>query len=250
MPFGISMKNTTQIGEIVSKMLTAPQKKVLELGEINDLVTSVSKNDILRFNAQIKLCQKLDETCERFDDFCKAVINLANDNELKVSKKEIIPLVYRMTAGNFYKCIKAGAIPPKIAEKFEIACNEAEKDGLKFARSIEALNSWFKKYDEHKGECGADAESIADLRDGADKRTAVWSISLGDKKCTMFDDKSFKTNFTETEINDFLNQILTPTIRTQFATKPEITKEQKEVLNKVAKNKAVKLNKDLVLTTA
>jgi hypothetical protein len=244
------MKKTTQIGEIVDKMLTAPQKKVLELGKVNDLITSVSKNDILRFESQIALCQKLDETIEKFDDFCKAVINLANDNELKVTKKDIIPLVYRMTAGHFYKCIKAGAIPPRIAEKFVIACNEAEQNGLKFARSIEALNSWFKKYDEHKGECGADTDSISDLRDGADKRQAVWSVSLGDKKCTMFDDKTFKTNFTETEINDFLNQILTPSIRTMFASKPEITKEQKEVLNKVAKNKAVKLNKDLVLTTA
>lgn len=243
------MKNTT-LSTIVSTALTTAQKNSLELGKINTLIANVSKNDILRFNSQIELCQKLDETCERFDNFCKGVINLANDNELKVSKKDIIPLVYRMTAGNFYKNIKAGAIPPKIVEKFVIACNEAEQSGLKFARSIEALNSWFKKYDEHKGECGADAESIADLRDGADKRKAVWSVSLGDKKCTMFDDKTFKTNFSETEINDFLNQILTPSIRTHFATKPEITKEQKEVLNKVAKNKAVKLNKDLVLTTA
>jgi hypothetical protein len=243
------MKNTT-ISTIVSTALTTAQKKVLELGEINDLVANVSKNDILRFNAQIKLCQKLDETCERFDDFCKGVINLANDNEIKVSKKEIIPLVYRMTAGNFYKNIKAGAIPERIVKEFTDSCNEAEQNGLKFARSIEALNSWFKKYDEHKGNCGADTESINDLRDGADKRQAVWSISLGDKKCTMYEDKTFKTNFTEEQINDFLNQILTPTIRTQFASKPEITKEQKEVLNKVAKNKAVKLNKDLVLTTA
>ena len=227
------MKNTTQIGEIVNKMLTAPQKKSLELSEINNLIANVSKNDILRFESQIALCQKLDETCERFDDFCKAVINLANDNEIKVSKKEIIPLVYRMTAGNFYKNIKAGAIPERIVKEFTDSCNEAEQNGLKFARSIEALNSWFKKYDEHKGNCGADTESINDLRDGANKRTAVWSVSLGDKKCTMYDDKTFKTNFTETEINDFLNQILMPSIRTQFATKPEITKEQKEVLNKV-----------------
>jgi hypothetical protein len=243
------MKNTT-ISTIVSGMLTTAQKNVLELGEINDLVANVSKNDILRFESQIALCQKLDETCERFDDFCKAVINLANDNELKVSKKEIIPLVYRMTAGHFYKCIKAGAIPPKIVKEFTDSCNEAEKDGLKFARSIEALNSWFKKYDEHKGECGADADSINDLRDGADKRTAIWSVSLGDKKCTMFDDKSFKTNFTETEINDFLNQVLMPTIRTMFATPKPMTELQKEVLNKVAKNKAVKLTRDMVLTTA
>ena len=231
-------------------LMTAQTKNALSLGKINTLIANVSKNDVLRFNSQIELCQKLDETCESFDNFCKGVINLANDNELKVSKKDIIPLVYRMTSGNYYKNIKAGAIPPKIVEKFVIACNEAEKDGLKFARSIEALNSWFKKYDEHKGNCGADAESIADLRDGADKRTAIWSVSLGDKKCTMFNDKTFKTNFNETEINDFLNQILMPSIRTHFATKPEITKEQKEVLNKVAKNKAVKLNKDLVLTTA
>lgn len=244
------MKNTT-LSTIVDGMLaTAQTKNALSLGKINTLIANVSKNDVLRFNSQIELCQKLDETCESFDNFCKGVINLANDNELKVSKKDIIPLVYRMTAGNYYKNIKAGAIPPKIVEKFVIACNEAERDGLKFARSIEALNSWFKKYDEHKGECGADAESIADLRDGADKRQAVWSVSLGDKKCTMFNDKTFKTNFNETEINNFLNQILMPSIRTHFAIKPEITKEQKEVLNKVAKNKAVKLTKDLVLTTA
>jgi hypothetical protein len=244
------MKNTTLSTIVDGMLMTAQTKNALSLGKINTLIANVSKNDVLRFNSQIELCQKLDETCERFDDFCKGVINLANDNELKVSKKDIIPLVYRMTSGNYYKCIKAGAIPPKIVKEFTEACNEAEQNGLKFARSIEALNSWFKKYDEHKGECGADTDSISDLRDGADKRTAIWSVSLGDKKCTMFDDKTFKTNFTETEINDFLNQILMPSIRTQFATKPEITKEQKEVLNKVAKNKAVKLNKDLVLTTA
>jgi len=250
MPFGTSMKNTTQIGEIVDKMLTAPQKKVLELGEVNNLIANVSKNDILRFESQIALCQKLDETIEKFDDFCKAVINLANDNELKVTKKDIIPLVYRMTAGHFYKCIKAGAIPPRIAEKFVIACNEAEKDGLKFARSIEALNSWFKKYDEHKGECGADTDSINDLRDGADKRQAVWSVSDGAKKCVVFNDGTFKTDFTNEEINTFLNETLVIKIRQMFATPKPITKLQKEVLNKVAKNKAVKLTRDMVLTTA
>ena len=244
------MKNTTQIGDIVSSMLTAPQKKTLELGKINILIANVSKNDVLRFNSQIELCQKLDETIEHFDNFCKGVINLAKDKEIAVTKKDIIPFVYRMTAGNFYKNIKAGAIPPRIVKEFTDACNEAEQNGLKFARSIEALNSWFKKYDEHKGECGADAESIADLRDGADKRTAIWSVSFGDLKCTLFNDGTHKTNFTEIEINEFLNAQLIPTIRTMFATKPEITKEQKEVLNKVAKNKAVKLNKDLVLTTA
>lgn len=244
------MKNTT-ISTIVDGMLTTAQnKKALNLGEVNKCIANISKNDVLRWEAQTELCQKLYETSEQFADFCKGVINLAKDNEIDVTKKDIIPLVYRMTGGNYYKCIKAGAIPKNLVIKFSEACNEAEQNGLKFARSIEALNSWAKKYDEHKGEAGADTDSISDLRDGADKRQAVWSVSLGDKKCTMFDDKTFKTNFTETEINDFLNQILMPSIRTQFATKPEITKEQKEVLNKVAKNKAVKLNKDLVLTTA
>lgn len=244
------MKNTTLSTIVDGMLMTAQTKKTLSLGKINTLIANVSKNDILRWETQTDLCQKLYETSEQFTDFCKGVINLAKDNEIEVTKKEIIPLVYRMTGGNYYKCIKAGAIPKNIVIKFSEACNEAEADGLKFARSIEALNSWAKKYDEHKGESGADADSIADLRDGADKRHAVWGISIGDKKCTMFDDKSFKTNFTEIEINDFLNQILVPTIRTMFATKPEITKEQKEVLNKVAKNKAVKLTKDLVLTTA
>jgi len=112
------------------------------------------------------------------------------------------------------------------------------------------LNSWFKKYDEHKGECGADAESIADLRDGADKRQAVWSISLGELKCTLFNDGSHKTNFTEEQINTFLNAQLIPTIRTMFASPKPLNKMQKEVLNKVAKNKAVKLTRDMVLTTA
>jgi len=244
------MKNTTLSTIVDGMLMTAQTKNALSLGKINTLIANVSKNDVLRFESQIELCQKLDETCERFDDFCKGVINLANDNELKVSKKDIIPLVYRMTSGNYYKNIKAGAIPPKIVKEFTEACNEAEKDGLKFARSIEALNSWFKKYDEHKGECGADAESIADLRDGADKRQAVWSVSLGDLKCTLFNDGSHKTNFTEEQINGFLNAQLIPAIRTMFASKPEITKEQKEVLNKVAKNKAVKLTRDMVLTTA
>ena len=244
------MKNTT-ISTIVSTALTTAQtKKALNLGEVNKCIANVTKNDILRWEAQTDLCQKLYETSEQFTDFCKGVINLAKDSEIEVTKKDIIPLVYRMTGGNYYKCIKAGAIPKNIAIKFSEACNEAEANGLKFARSIEALNSWAKKYDDHKGECGADAESIADLRDGADKRTAIWSVSLGDLKCTLFNDGTHKTNFTEEQINTFLNAQLIPTIRSMFATKPEITKEQKEVLNKVAKNKAVKLNKDLVLTTA
>ena len=250
MPFGNNMKNTT-ISTIVSTALTTAQtKNALSLGKINTLIANVSKNDILRWETQTELCQKLYETSEQFTDFCKGVINLAKDSEIEVTKKDIIPLVYRMTGGNYYKCIKAGAIPKNIVIKFSEACNEAEQNGLKFARSIEALNSWAKKYDEHKGDCGADAESIADLRDGADKRQAVWSVSLGDLKCTLFNDGTHKTNFTEEQINTFLNAQLIPTIRSMFATKPEITKEQKEVLNKVAKNKAVKLNKDLVLTTA
>jgi hypothetical protein len=244
------MKNTTLSTIVAGMVTTAQNKKALNLSAINSLIANVSKNDILRWEASTELAQKLYETSEQFADFCKGVINVCKDSDIVCTKKDIIPLVYKMTPGNFYKVITAGAIPKNLVIKFSEACNEAEANGLKFARSIEALNSWAKKYDEHKGECGADSESIADLRDGADKRQAVWSVSLGDKKCTMFNDKSFKTNFTETEINDFLNQILTPTIRTQFATKPEITKEQKEVLNKVAKNKAVKLNRDMVLTTA
>ena len=244
------MKINTNIGDIVNKMLTAPQKKTLELTAINSLIANVSKNDILRFTSQIALCQKLDETCERFDDFCKSVVNLAKDKEIEVTKKDIIPLVYRMTAGNFYKCIKAGAIPPKKLDDFIVACNEAEQNGLKFARSIEALNSWYKKYDEHKGECGADSESIADLRDGADKRVAVWSVSDGAKKCVVFNDGTFKSDFSNEEINTFLNDTLIIKIRQMFATPKPLSKMQKEVLNKVAKNKAVKLTKDLVLTTA
>ena len=243
--------NNQSIFGIVNGMLTTKQtKQALELGTINTLIANVSKNDILRWEAQTDLCQKLYETSEQFTDFCKGVINLAKDSEIEVTKKDIIPLVYRMTGGNYYKCIKAGAIPKNIVIKFSEACNEAEADGLKFARSIEALNSWYKKYDEHKGESGADAESIADLRDGADKRQAVWSVSDGAKKCVVFNDGTFKSDFSNEDINTFLNDTLIIKIRSMFATPKPLTKIQKEVLNKVAKNKAVKLTKDLVLTTA
>ena len=238
------------ISGLVSGMLNATQKKALELGKINILIANVSKNDVLRWEAQTDLCQKLYETSEQFADFCKAVVNLAKDKEIDVTKKDIIPLVYRMTAGNYYKCIKAGAIPKNIVIKFSEACNEAEQNGLKFARSIEALNSWAKKYDDHKGESGADSESIADLRDGADKRQVVWSVCEGAKKCVVFNDGTFKSDFSNEEINTFLNDTLIIKIRSMFATPKPLTKIQKEVLNKVAKNKAVRLTKDLVLTTA
>ena len=243
--------NNQSIFGIVNGMLTTKQtKQALELGTINTLIANVSKNDILRWESSTALAQKLYETSEQFADFCKGVINVCKDSDIICTKKDIIPLVYKMTAGNFYKVVTAGAIPKNIVIKFSEACNKAEADGLKFARSIEALNSWAKKYDEHKGESGADADSISDLRDGADKRTAIWSVSFGDLKCTLFNDGTHKTNFTEIEINDFLNQNLIPTIRSMFATPKPLTKIQKEVLNKVAKNKAVKLTKDLVLTTA
>lgn len=155
-----------------------------------------------------------------------------------------------MTAGNFYKCIKAGETPKHIVNQFSDACNEAEKDGLKFARSIEALNSWAKKYEEHKGKGGADADSIADLRDGADKRQAVWSICEGAKKCVVFNDGTFKSDFSNEEINKFLNDTLIIKIRSMFAVPKPMTKMQKEVLNKVAKNKAIKLTRDMVFVTA
>ena len=239
------------ISGIVGGMLTTTQnKKALNLGEVNSLIANVSKNDILRWESSTALAQKLYETSAQFTDFCKGVINVCKDSDIICTKKDIIPLVYKMTAGNFYKVVTAGAIPKHVVIKFSEACNEAEQNGLKFARSIEALNSWAKKYDEHKGESGADADSIADLRDGADKRQAVWSVSFGDLKCTLFNDGSHKTNFTEIEINEFLNAQLIPTIRSMFATPKPLSKIQKEVLNKVAKNKAVKLTKDLVLTTA
>lgn len=242
---------TKSISGIVSGMLTTTQnKRALNLNAINSLIANVSKNDILRWEASTELAQKLYETSEQFTDFCKGVINVCKDSEIVCTKKDIIPLVYKMTAGNFYKVITAGAIPKNLVIKFSEACNEAEQNGLKFARSIEALNSWAKKYDEHKGEAGADADSIADLRDGADKRTAIWSVSLGELKCTLFNDGTHKTNFTEEQINTFLNAQLIPTIRTMFATPKPLNKMQKEVLNKVAKNKAVKLTRDMVLTTA
>jgi len=239
------------ISGIVGGMLATTQtKKALKLSAVNSLIANISKNDVLRWEASTELAQKLYETSAQFTDFCKAVINVCKDADIICTKKDIIPLVYKMTPGNFYKVITAGGIPKHLVIKFSEACNEAERDGLKFARSIEALNSWCKKYDEHKGEAGADVDSIADLRDGADKRQAIWSVSFGDLKCTLFNDGTHKTNFTEIEINNFLNTQLIPTIRSMFASPKPLSKIQKEVLNKVAKNKAVKLTRDMVLTTA
>jgi hypothetical protein len=244
------MNNQSISGIVVGMIATTQNKKALSLVAINSLMLNVSKNDVLRWEAQTELCQKLHETTEQFADFCKGVINVCKDAELICTKKDIIPLVYRMTGGNYYKCIKAGAIPKHVVNQFSDACNEAEKDGLKFARSIEALNSWAKKYEEHQGGCGADADAISDLRDGADKRTAIWSVSFGDLKCTLFNDGTHKTNFTEIEINGFLNEQLIPTIRSMFATPKPLTKEQTDVLNVLAKNKATRLTKDLTFATA
>ena len=251
------MKNQT-LSAIVSSMLTKVQNETLNLGSIKKLTLELKGVDIkflelgkTRFEKSTELAKELFKSKEQFNEFCKAVQNLAIDNELaKPTKKEIVPLVYGFKPAMYFRYLQVGEIPENVVLKFVEKCDEAEAEGLKSLRTLEGLVSWFKKFDEHKGEAETDIESINDAKEGTPKRTAIWSISEGAKKCVVFNDGTFKSDFSNEEINTFLNDTLIIKIRQMFATPKPLTKMQKEVLNKVAKNKAVKLTKDLVLTTA
>ena len=233
------MKSQT-IATIVNGMLaTAPTKKALALTAIKSLTAKVNDAEKQRFMNSLELAQVLAQTKPQFEDFCKAVINKLKDSGTPAKdlpkKDELIKLVYGFQKSFYYKLIKVGELPKHVVNKFIDKCDEAEKDGKDFARSIEALNTWAKGYDEHKGEADADAESIADLRDGGERRETLWSIKSGKLKLNFFSDGTSETNFTDAEINALLVEI-TAHIKSKYAEK-KTTPKQREKLDAIQREK-------------
>ncbi len=241
-----NMKNQN-IAVIVNGMLaTAPTKKALALTAIKSLTAKVNDAEKQRFMNSLELAQMLAQTKPQFEDFCKAVINKLKDGGATASdlpkKDELIKLVYGFQKSFYYKLIKVGELPKNVVNKFIDKCDEAEADGKDFARSIEALNTWAKNFDDHKGEADADAESIADLRDGGERRQVLWGIKSGKLKLNFFSDGTSETNFTDAEINALLVEI-TAHIKSKYAEK-KTTPKQREKLDAMQRaKKPVAVNK-------
>ena len=228
------------IAVIVNGMLTTAQtKKALALTAIKSLTAKVNDAEKQRFMNSLELAQVLAQTKPQFEDFCKAVINKLKDGGTPAKdlpkKDELIKLVYGFQKSFYYKLIKVGELPKHVVNKFIDKCDEAEKDGKDFARSIEALNTWAKGYDEHKGEADADAESISDLRDGGERRETLWGIKSGKLKLNFFSDGTSETNFTDAEINALLVEI-TAHIKSKYAEK-KTTPKQREKLDAIQREK-------------
>lgn len=240
------MKNQN-IAVIVNGMLaTAPTKKALALTAIKSLTAKVNDAEKQRFMNSLELAQMLAQTKPQFEDFCKAVINKLKDGGATASdlpkKDELIKLVYGFQKSFYYKLIKVGELPKNVVNKFIDKCDEAEADGKDFARSIEALNTWAKNFDDHNGEADADAESIADLRDGGERRQTLWGIKSGKLKLNFFSDGTSETNFTDSEINALLVEI-TAHIKSKYAEK-KTTPKQREKLDAMQRaKKPVAVNK-------
>lgn len=225
---------------IASTMLNTPQtKKALALTAIKSLTAKVNDAEKQRFMNSLELAQMLAQTKPQFEDFCKAVINKLKDGGATASdlpkKDELIKLVYGFQKSFYYKLIKVGELPKHVVNKFIDKCDEAEADGKDFARSIEALNTWAKNFDDHNGEADADAESIADLRDGGERRETLWGIKSGKLKLNFFNDGTSETNFTDSEINALLVEI-TAHIKSKYAEK-KTTPKQREKLDAMQRAK-------------
>ena len=234
------MNKPNLLASVVSGMLALAQnKKALALTAIKSLTAKVNDAEKQRFMNSLELAQMLAQTKPQFEDFCKAVINKLKDSGTPAKdlpkKDELIKLVYGFQKSFYYKLIKVGELPKNVVNKFIDKCDEAEKDGKDFARSIEALNTWAKNFETHKGEADADAESIADLRDGGERREVAWGIKSGKLKLNFFTDGSSETNFTDAEINALLVEI-TAHIKSKYAEK-KTTPKQREKLDAVQREK-------------
>jgi hypothetical protein len=245
--------NNQQISNLVNGMLaTAQTKKALSLVAIKNLSSKVNDAEKQRFMTSLELAQLLAQTKEEFENFYLAVKNKLKDGgttaKEMLQKADFIKLVYGFKASYYYKLIKIGELPKNVVNKFIDKCDEAEKDGKEFSRSIEALNTWAKSFEEHKGEADADAESISDLRNGGDKKVVLWQIKEGNKKLTFYADGTNDCNFTALEVNAFLDEILIPSIRSTFAIKKATTSKDKKVLTNIQKERVKKMttSKELV----
>jgi hypothetical protein len=210
MPFRQNMKNQ-KIEATISGMLMASkgkQSKALKVNEIKSAFNKLNEMDKAKFTASLILAQDLHKLKPLFDEFCKAVKNKLKDEGFTAkelpNQDAIIWAVYGITKSWFHRLVKVGGIAPNIVNKFIAKCDEMEANGETPTRSIDALNTWAKSYDDHKGEADTDGESLSDLRDGGERREVAWGIKSGKLKLNFFTDGTSETNFTDAEINELL----------------------------------------------
>ena len=248
-----SKMNNQQISTIVSGMLaTAQNKKALSLVAVKSLTSKVNDAEKQRFMTSLELAQLLAQTKEQFANFCTTATDKLKDggaNSKELPKKaDFIKMVYGFKASYYYKLVKIGELPKPVINKFIDKCDEAEKDGKDFARSIEALNTWAKNFEEHKGEADADTESISDLRNGGDKKVAKSSFKFENIKVTFYTDGSFDTNSTALEIREAF-ELLTISITSTFPLPKQVrTKKVQTDLGEIQKKRVAKLpvSKELI----
>jgi len=230
------MKNQ-KIATIINGMLTTAkgkQSKTLKVNEIKNAFSKLNAMDKAKFTASLELAQDLAKIKPLFDEFCKAVKNKLKDEGFTAkempNQDAIIWEVYKITKSWFHRLVKVGGIDKPIVNKFIAKCDEMEANGETPTRSIDALNTWAKSYEEHKGEADTDGESLADLRDGGERRQTEWSIKKGKLKLTFFSDGTSETNFTDSELEGLLVEI-TAHIKTKYTTAKNLTKKDREKLD-------------------
>lgn len=243
------MKNH-KIATIIDGMLMTAkgkQSKALKVTEIRNAFAKLNEIDKAKFTASLVLAQDLASLKPLFDEFCKAVKNKLKDEGFTAkempNQEEIIWAVYKITKSWFHRLVKVGGIEKHIVNKFIAKCDEMEANGETPTRSIDALNTWAKSYEDHKGEADTDGESLSDLRGGKERRETEWSIKKGKLKLTFFSDGTSETNFTDSELEGLLVEI-TAHIKTKYTTAKNLTKKDREKLDTIQRErKPIAVNK-------
>jgi len=143
--------------------------------------------------------------------------------------------------------LRTGKIPKNIVNKFNDKCEELRKNGGRPNQSIEALETWAKHFDNHKGQNGVSKDEIQELREDStkDKKVAIWTLKQGNKVITIFNDNSTECNFTAIEINDLLDSVLIPFIRSTYPIKKTTTKKETARLERTQKERIAKITNGL-----
>jgi hypothetical protein len=250
--------NNQKIATIVNGMLATAknaQSKALKVTEVKKLNAEIQTAERQKYEVSLDLARELYKVKPVFDEFFKALNNRLKDDGLTAKelpkKDEVIFLVYGLSKSWFHRLVKVGGVcveTPEIRNKFNALCDEAEANGEPFTRSIDALNTWASKYDEHKGEADTDGETLSELRSNGDKKVILWQIKEGNKSLTMYSDHTHKTNFTLIEINAFFNEVLKPSILSTFAIRKATTKKDTDILTEIQKKRVQKLpvSKELI----
>jgi hypothetical protein len=241
------MKNQN-ISNVVNGMLAVAQtKKALNIVAIKSLNAKVNDAEKQRFLNSLELAQLIAQTLPQFEAFFESVKNKLKDGGFTAKelpkKDEIIKMVYGFEKSFFHKLNRVGKLPKNVVNKFNDKCDEARKQGIKPQQSIEALETWSKNFDSHKGSADVTKEAILDLREDStkEKKQAIWTIKQGNKVLTIFDDNSTTCNFTAIEINDLLDSVLIPFIRSTYPIKKTTTKKETARLEKTQKERISKI---------